>query len=143
MITVRVFDPAMCCSTGVCGPSVDSRLASFAADLDWLKSQGVPVERINLAQRPGAFAENQAVRSVLETRGEAGLPLVEVNGEIRSSGVYPTRAELADWAGLSVSAPAKLASVPIVLRPISGSCCAPAATDPSDAHALAKGGSCC
>ena len=38
--SVDVFDPAMCCSTGVCGPSVDPELARFAADLDWLKSQG-------------------------------------------------------------------------------------------------------
>jgi hypothetical protein len=35
--TLCVFDPAMCCSTGVCGPSVDPELARFAADLDWLK----------------------------------------------------------------------------------------------------------
>ena len=36
-VTIRVFDPAMCCSTSVCGPSVDADLARFAADLDWLK----------------------------------------------------------------------------------------------------------
>ena len=48
-VTVRVFDPALCCSTGVCGPSIDSDLARFAADLDWLKQQGVVVERYNLA----------------------------------------------------------------------------------------------
>ena len=40
MTAVRVFDPAMCCSTGVCGPSVDPQLARFSADLDWLKSPG-------------------------------------------------------------------------------------------------------
>ena len=41
--TIRVFDPAMCCSTGVCGPSVDPDLARFAADVDWLQKQGVTV----------------------------------------------------------------------------------------------------
>ena len=35
--TMRVFDPAMCCSTGVCGPSTDSILVRFAADLKWLE----------------------------------------------------------------------------------------------------------
>lgn len=54
MIAVRVFDPAMCCSTGICGPSVDPQLVRFAADLDWLKGQGVSVERFNLSQQPGA-----------------------------------------------------------------------------------------
>ena len=31
-VTIRVFDPAMCCSTGVCGPSVEPDLARFAAE---------------------------------------------------------------------------------------------------------------
>ena len=48
--TLQVFDPAMCCSTGVCGPEVDTKLVQFAADLDWLKSQGVIVQRHNLSQ---------------------------------------------------------------------------------------------
>jgi AhpD family alkylhydroperoxidase len=104
-VAVRVFDPAMCCSTGICGPSVDPQLVRFAADLDWLKSQGVAVERFNLSQQPGAFAEDAAVKSALETKGEAGLPLVKVNGEVKSSGLYPSREELAAWAGVGAPAP--------------------------------------
>jgi len=102
---VRVFDPAMCCSTGICGTSVDPQLVRFAADLDWLKSQGVAVERFNLSQQPSAFAEDASVKSALETKGEAGLPLVKVDGEVKSSGTYPTRAELATWAGVQPPAP--------------------------------------
>ena len=49
MSKLQVFDPAMCCSTGVCGPSVDPALAHFASDLEALKSAGVVVERFNLA----------------------------------------------------------------------------------------------
>ena len=104
MTIMHVFDPAMCCSTGVCGPSVDPQLVRFAADLDWLKSQGISVERFNLAQEPRAFAENAAVKDALEVTGEAALPLVEVDGEVKSRGVYPSRDELALWAG--VGAPA-------------------------------------
>jgi AhpD family alkylhydroperoxidase len=100
MTTIRVFDPAMCCSTGVCGPSVDPELVRFAADLDWLKAQGVSVERFNLAQQPGAFVDDTAVRAVLDTKGEAGLPLVEVSGRVMTSGVYPSRDELAAWTGI-------------------------------------------
>ena len=100
MTAVRVFDPAMCCSTGICGPSVDPELVRFAADLDWLKSQGVSVERFNLSQQPAAFAEDDAAKAALETSGEAGLPLVKVDGEVKSRGVFPSRAELAAWAGL-------------------------------------------
>ncbi len=104
MTAVRVFDPAMCCSTGICGPSVDPQLVRFAADLDWLKSQGASVERFNLSQQPAAFAGDADVKQALEARGDAGLPLVKVDGVVKSSGVYPTRNELAAWAGLEVGA---------------------------------------
>jgi arsenite methyltransferase len=100
---LEVFDPAMCCSTGVCGPSVDPKLAQFAADLDWLKAQGVPVERYNLAQTPAAFAANATVKSNLDKHGTDCLPLVVVDGSIASVGSYPTRMELAQWAGLAPS----------------------------------------
>jgi AhpD family alkylhydroperoxidase len=95
----------MCCSTGICGPSVDPQLVRFAADLDWLTSQGVAVERFNLSQQPGAFVADAAVKATLETNGEAGLPLVQVNDQVKSSGVYPSRSELASWAGVAAPAP--------------------------------------
>lgn len=101
MTSIRVFDPAMCCSTGICGPSVDPSLVRFAADLDWLKGHGVAVERYNLSQQPGAFADNAAVRAALAAQGEASLPLILVNGDVRSTGVYPSRDELAGWAGVT------------------------------------------
>jgi hypothetical protein len=72
----------------------------FSANLDWLKSQGVSVERFNLAQQPAAFADDDQVRGVLQAKGPAGLPVVMVNGEVKSSGVYPTRVDLAGWAGV-------------------------------------------
>ena len=98
MATVEVFDPPMCCSTGVCGPSVDPALAAFAADLAWLAEQGAAVERHNLSQEPKAFADAKLVRELLAERGDEALPAVVVDGVLRSSGRYPSRAELAAWA---------------------------------------------
>jgi len=98
MATVKVFDPPMCCSTGVCGPSVDPALAAFAADLGWLAEQGVAVERHNLSQEPKAFADEELVRELLAERDDEALPAVLVDGVLRSSGRYPSRAELAAWA---------------------------------------------
>lgn len=103
MTTVRVFDPAMCCSTGVCGPSVDPRLVRFAADLDWLKSQGLDVQRSNLAQQPADFVAEPLVKKLLDTHGEAALPAILVDSVVVSFGVYPSRAELATWAGVAWS----------------------------------------
>ncbi|TVR65276.1 MAG: arsenical resistance operon transcriptional repressor ArsD [Gemmatimonadales bacterium] len=109
MPQVRVFDPAMCCSTGVCGPSVDAQLVRFAADLDWLKEQGVSVERFNLSQEPAAFVSDADARSTLQTQGEGGLPLVKVDGKVKSSGRYPSRKELAAWAAVEGGASARTA----------------------------------
>jgi hypothetical protein len=79
---------------------VDEALLKFAADVDWIKSQGADVVRYNLAQQPLAFAENATVRSFLERSGQETLPLVLVDGQFALAGRYPTRTELTRWAGL-------------------------------------------
>ena len=107
-VTIRVFDPAMCCATGVCGPSVDPEVARFAADVDWLQKQGVTVERFNLSQQPAAFAETAVVKEALG-RGTEVLPLVLVGDRIAVEGAYPSRETLAALAGVVVK---KLAIAP-------------------------------
>jgi SAM-dependent methyltransferase len=92
---LEVFDPAMCCSTGLCGPDVDTKLVRFAADLDWLKAQGVVVQRHNLSQNPAAFVQNELVKAALTGKGEAALPVLLVNGKLAVTGRYPDRGELA------------------------------------------------
>ena len=100
MPKMQVFDPAMCCSTGVCGPSVDPTLPRFAADLEWLKSKGVEVERFNLAQQLAAFSGTPKVKQALNSHGTKSLPMILVDGEVKSSGEYPSRADLARFAGV-------------------------------------------
>ncbi len=97
MPRLQVFDPAMCCSTGVCGPSVDPALPRFAADLEWLKGKGIEVERYNLAQEVAAFTSNPVVKTALNSHGSKCLPLVLLDGKIVSEGTYPTREELAKF----------------------------------------------
>jgi len=101
MTTIQVFDPALCCSTGVCGVDVDQALVGFSADVDWAKQNGVHIERFNLAQQPMAFAENQLVKGYLERSGEEALPLILVDGEVALAGRYPHRSELARWTGMA------------------------------------------
>jgi hypothetical protein len=98
MNKIQIFDPALCCSTGVCGVDVEQSLVSFSADVDWAKQHGAEIERFNLAQQPMEFAENSTVRSFLERSGQDALPLILVDGDIALAGRYPTRAELTHWA---------------------------------------------
>ena len=101
MKKLQVFDPALCCSTGVCGTEVDQALVDFSADVDWLKHAGGQIERFNLAQQPMAFAENAVVKAFLERSGAEGLPLILLDGEIVMAGRYPTRKELERFVGVS------------------------------------------
>ena len=114
MKKVRVFDPALCCSTGICGADVDPALINIAADIEWLKSQGVPVERYNLAQEPQAFIQAQQVKSALDTIGNDALPVTMIDETVVMTGRYPSRPEFVKWLGLAASnEPAKA----------SGACC--------------------
>ena len=97
MKTIQVFDPPMCCSTGVCGPEVDPVLAAVSGFLHRAKEQGCSVDRFNLAQQPIAFVENEKVRSLIEQDGVDALPLVFVDGELKLKGRYPNEAERTDW----------------------------------------------
>jgi arsenite methyltransferase len=97
---VEVFDPPMCCSSGVCGPKVDKKLVQFIATLEWLRRQGVQVERYNPTQQYDAFVNNTTVVSTVNAQGTECLPLILIDGEIISYGGYPGREELAAMAGI-------------------------------------------
>lgn len=89
MKPVTIFDPAMCCSSGVCGPEVDPSLAQFAALLAQLKQRGAPVSRYNLAQNPMAFVRDERIRAVLEKDGPEALPVIYLGDEEWLRGRYP------------------------------------------------------
>lgn len=114
MKSIEVFDPAMCCSTGVCGVEVDPVLAQFSADLKWLESKGVKVMRHNLGQEPQAFATNPVVVREMEA-GMDRLPVIVVDGRIASTGLYPSRQQLAQKLGIPATT--------IEMPPITASSC--------------------
>ncbi|MCD0457991.1 arsenite efflux transporter metallochaperone ArsD [Roseiconus lacunae] len=97
MSHVQIYDRAICCSTGVCGPQVDPVLPKFAADLEWLEREGHQVDRFNLAQDAAQYAANSTVQKMLEAEGVDCLPLIFVDGKVVSRNEYPTRENLALW----------------------------------------------
>ena len=103
MSSIQIFDPALCCSSGVCGQDVDALLVQASADIDWAKGQGAQLERFNLAQQPLAFAQNEVVRGLLERSGQDALPITLLDGELMLAGRYPSRAQLAQWLKLEVA----------------------------------------
>jgi hypothetical protein len=97
MKTIQVYDPAMCCSTGICGTNIDPDLVGFAGLLAQLGLHGVKIERYNLGQTPMAFVQNPAVKALLESDGAEALPLVFWDGVVQLKGRYPTKVERPDW----------------------------------------------
>ncbi len=126
MKRIQVYDRPMCCSTGICGPSVDPVLPKFAADLDALKSGGHSVERFNLAQQPQAFVENKEIHALISTQGTDVLPVIMVDGRMVSHSVYPPLEKLQEWIGIVGGCETTPSSV---LLPIAGQGCCSGSTE--------------
>lgn len=95
MKKLALYEPAMCCSTGVCGPSVDENLLRITSLMQEVKkTEGVMMVRYNLAQNPNAFVRNQAVSQLLQEQGADCLPITVVDDQIVKSGGYPSTEEI-------------------------------------------------
>lgn len=97
---VEIFDPVMCCSTGVCGPSVDPELTRVASAVYSLEKKGFDIKRYNLANEPNAFAENSEITQILNEKGPDALPVILINNQVKKVGEYPTNKELSEWFGI-------------------------------------------
>src|SRR5699024_10158814 len=93
MKKMEIFDPAMCCSTGVCGPSVDKNLLRVSTLLNRLEKKGVKVERYNLSSDPKAFIDNKTINNMLVDEGVDVLPVTMVEGRVVKTKEYPTNEE--------------------------------------------------
>ena len=118
MSRIQDFDPALCCSSGVCGTNVDQSLVTFAADVEWARQHGAQIERFNLGQQPDAFAANTTVLQLLQRSGQKVLPVILIDGDVAMAGRYPARTELAQWTG--IAAPT---GIPVVSCCTGTDCC--------------------
>jgi hypothetical protein len=94
MMRVDVFDPEMCCSTGLCGPAPDEALIRIEGVLAGLRDEGVEISRHQLSRDPQAFLGHEQVYQRILSQGTGALPMVAVEGELRFTGRYPTDEEL-------------------------------------------------
>jgi len=110
MKTIQVYDPPMCCSTGICGTDIDPDLVNFAAMLSQLGSHGIKIERYNLGQQPLAFVQNAAVKDLLQKEGVEVLPLIFWDGEVYLKGRYPNKDERPHWFRVALGKEEEVAS---------------------------------
>ena len=93
---VEIYDPAMCCSSGLCGPGIDPVLAKVNEAVLTLQKQGVEVIRFNLAQQPKEFMANKTIAGLLHKNGKKALPATLINGEVFKTGEYPSYEDLCE-----------------------------------------------
>lgn len=100
MKKMKIFEPAMCCPTGLCGVGVDPELLRISTVMDTLKKHGADVERFNLSSAPAEFITDQTINTYINEKGPEGLPAVTVDGKIVITGRYPTNDEFAELLDL-------------------------------------------
>ena len=94
MKRMSIYEPAMCCDTGVCGVNVDPELVRISTVINNLKKNGITIERYNLSSKPMAFVNNNKVKEALDKNGTDSLPLILVDEDIVIEGRYPKNEEI-------------------------------------------------
>ncbi len=94
---IEIFEPTLCCPSGVCGPEPDKALIELQNVLQVLSKSGIKVDRYAINQSPLAFTKNQVVKKFIQSEGPGKLPVTLLNGEIIKKGSYPELKELADY----------------------------------------------
>jgi hypothetical protein len=103
MKKIFIYEPAMCCSTGLCGVGVDPELLRISSVLNTLKKNGVEVQRFNLSNSPQEFVNNKAVNELINKKGVDELPVTVLDGEIVITGRYPTNEEFVKFLDIPKS----------------------------------------
>lgn len=91
---IEIFDPPMCCPTGLCGPTLDQTLLDVDEMVLDLQSEGHRVERYQMTSHPQAFLGNSEVMALVRERQMDALPITIVRSRIIKTGAYPMPSEV-------------------------------------------------
>lgn len=95
--TIEIYESALCCSTGVCGPEPNKSLIDLQNTINLLKKAGLEVKRFAINQAPLAFTSNPLVKEFITTEGPAKLPITLFNGKIIKQEDYPSIKDLQEY----------------------------------------------
>lgn len=101
MTEIEIFEPALCCATGVCGPEPDETLVRFGETVRRAESElagRVVLSRTLLNQQPMRFTQVPAVLEIVKSKGVGALPVVVLNGDVVLEGGYPTFEQIVGWS---------------------------------------------
>lgn len=107
---VQIFDPEMCCTSGVCGTAPDPTLIEVNGLVERLKTEGASVARYQLSRQPHAFTATPTVYQLLLKRGTQALPAVMVDDVLVAAGAYPTYEQIQARQPVTAAVAAPLAT---------------------------------
>lgn len=99
---IEIFEPGMCCPTGLCGPSINTELMRISTVVNTLEKNNVKIKRYNLTSNTKEFIENKMINDLVKENGENILPVTIVGGKIQKKGAYPTNEEFIKWTGVQI-----------------------------------------
>jgi len=94
---IDIFDPSMCCSSGLCGPAADPVLLRVNEAVSRLEKEyaDLTISRHMFGRAVKAFTETPVVMDLIQEQGLTALPITVLNGrEVVAAGRYPTYDEL-------------------------------------------------
>ncbi len=94
MRKLEIYEPPLCCPTGVCGPAPDPALAVLQENILRWKKAGIAVERIAINQAPQRFMANSTVVDLLTREGQEVLPVTLLDGVVVCKGKYPAYGQI-------------------------------------------------
>ena len=93
-----IFEGALCCSTGICGPSPDKALIEINEALKKLAAEypELKIQRASLSFNPKLFLDNKEIREIVKANGPSILPIIVIDGKIMMKEKYPSYSQLKD-----------------------------------------------
>lgn len=94
---IEIFDPPLCCPSGLCGPDIDPALLDINEAILKIKKEfdgRVTIERYLLSQQGQKFMQEPEVMKRLKANGVTMLPITLVDGKIVKEKEYPGYDEL-------------------------------------------------
>jgi len=99
-LKIEIFDPPMCCPTGICGPTVDQALINLNEMIASLQKEGIQIDRYQMTSNPHAFLSNPEVMKLVQEKQMAALPITVISNKVIKSGAYPTLEEINEVLGV-------------------------------------------
>ncbi|MCX6079985.1 MAG: arsenite efflux transporter metallochaperone ArsD [Chloroflexi bacterium] len=101
-VDVELFDPPMCCPSGLCGPALDQTLLDVNEMVMTLQRENLRVERYQLASHPNAYLGNPEVMKLVREKQMEALPIIVVRGRVIKVGAYASLAEIKAALGVAI-----------------------------------------